>query len=352
MLRQFARAPEPDIEIVLVSPEPALVYSGMLPGVVAGHYSIGEAQIALTNLAARASARFVNDRVVALDLDARVATCAGGARESFDRLSLDVGSAPDKALMDGANRVQPVRPLMALLAGWERLQADAAAGRVRAIAIVGGGAGGVELLLAMEYRLTQALGARAPRFALVNDLPHLAPGHPLGVQRRLEALVAARAGLHLGSAAVALAPNGITLANGEQVTADRIIVATGAAAPEWLADAGLACDAKGFVRVDLHLQSTSHPFVFAAGDCASPAGGPVPKSGVYAVREGPPLAANLRRMARDLPLVPYRPQRGALALITTGGRHAIATRPPLWAEGDWVWRWKDRIDRRFVARYA
>ena len=352
VLLQFARTPEPSIEIVLASPEPELVYSGMLPGVVAGHYSIGEAQIALAKLAARAHARFVPDRVIALDLDAQLAICPGGALESFDVLSLDVGSAPDRALTDGMNRVQPVRPLTALLATWDRLQADAAADRVRAIAIIGGGAGGVELLLAMEYRLAQALGSRAPRLALVNDLPHLAPGHPIGVQRRLEALIAARADLHLGDAAAALAPDGIALASGKQIDADRIIVATGAAAPAWLADAGLDCDAKGFVRIDRHLQSTSHPFVFAAGDCASPAGGPLPKSGVYAVREGPPLATNLRHLARGLPLVPYRPQRSALALITTGGRHAIASRPPLWAEGDWVWRWKDRIDRRFVAQYA
>ena len=41
----------------------------------------------------------------------------------------------------------------------------------------------------------------------------------------------------------------------------------------------------------------------------------------------------------------------ALALITTGDRHAIATRGPFVAEGDWVWRWKDRIDRRFMAKY-
>jgi selenide,water dikinase len=351
VLRQFARVPEPGVEIVLVSPESALLYSGMLPGVVAGHYSIGEAQIALPPLAARARARFVHDRVVALDLDARVASCADGVREPFDILSLDVGAAPDRALTGDADRVQPVRPLTALLDAWERMQVDAAARRARTIAVIGGGAGGVELLLAMHHRLAQTLGLRAPRFALVTDLPHLLPDHPPGVQRRAEALIAARADLHLGSAAVAIVPDGAALANGTHVSADRIVMATGAAAPAWLADSGLACDAKGFVRIGSNLQSTSHSFVFAVGDCATPSERSLPKSGVYAVREGPPLALNLRRMARGLPPSPYRPQRSALALITTGGRRAIASRPPWWAEGDWVWRWKDWIDRRFVAHY-
>jgi selenide, water dikinase len=352
VLRQFARAPEPGVEIVLVSPESSLLYSGMLPGVLAGHYSIAEAQIALPPLATQARARFVRDRIVRLDLDARVAMCAGRALEPFDILSLDVGASPDRTLANGANRVQPVRPLTALLKAWEQMQADAAAAQLRKIAVVGGGAGGVELLLAMHYRLAQTLGSLAPRFALVTDLPHLVPGHPPGVQRRLETLIATRADLHLGSAAAAIAPDGVVLASGTHVTADHIVVATGAAAPAWLADSGLACDTKGFVRIDSHLQSISHRFVFAVGDCAAPPGGPLPKSGVYAVREGPPLAVNLGRMTRGLPLSPYRPQRNALALITTGGRHAIASRPPLWVEGDWVWRWKDRIDRRLVARYT
>lgn len=112
------------------------------------------------------------------------------------------------------------------------------------------------------------------------------------------------------------------------------------------------CDPRGFVRVDEHLRSPSHPCVFAAGDCATEDGHPRPKAGVFAVRQGPPLAANLRRAAHGQPLRRFVPQREALALITTGDRHAIATRGPFVAEGRWVWRWKDRIDRRFMAKYA
>ena len=48
----------------------------------------------------------------------------------------------------------------------------------------------------------------------------------------------------------------------------------------------------------------------------------------------------------------YVPQRHSLALIATGDRHAVASRGPFMIEGDWVWRWKDRIDRGFVAKYA
>jgi selenide,water dikinase len=158
--------------------------------------------------------------------------------------------------------------------------------------------------------------------------------------------------LHFDSPAVAVDPEAVHVGGGRRIAADRIVWATSAAAAPWLAAAGLACDGRGFVTVDAHLRSTSHPFVFAAGDCATQTAHPRPKSGVYAVRQGPPLAHNLRQAIDGDTLSTYVPQRRALALISTGDQHAIASWGGWAVEGDWVWRWKDWIDRRFIARYA
>jgi len=353
VLRRFALRPDPQVALTLVSPEPETAYSGMMPGLVAGLYTRAEAHIALPPLARWAGARFLTDRVEALDLHEKTAAMADGMREPFDFVSLDVGSAPDDRVAGARAHAIAVKPVAAFLAAWERMQMDAAGGTVRTIAVVGGGAAGVEVLLAMHARLAAALGAGAPRFALITDQPHVLPGHPPAVRARIGRILVARGVvLHFDSPAVAVEPGAVVVAHGRRIAADRIVWAVAAAAQPWLAASGLACDARGFVRVDEALRSPSHPFVFAAGDCATQAQHPRPKSGVFAVRQGPPLAGNLRRVARGAPTTAYIPQRRALALITTGGRHAIASWGPFVAQGPWVWRWKDRIDRRFMAKYV
>jgi selenide,water dikinase len=352
VLRRFALASEPAVDLVLVSPDTLTPYSGMLPEPVAGHYTLAESHVDLQALAQRADARFVRDRVVALDVAARQARLARGPAEPFDIVSIDIGSTPDASTDGVRGHAVGVKPVDGFLAAWEGIRRDAEAGAIRSIAVVGGGAGGVEILLAMQHRLRQACGDRAPAFALVSDQPRVLPLHAPAVGRRLTALLVARGvALHLGSRAVDVGAEGVRLASGAAVRADRVVWATSAAAAPWLAASGLACDERGFVRVNAFLQSVSSADVFASGDCAAQDGEPRPKSGVYAVRQGPPLAANLRRAVREEPLAPYVPQRDALALISTGDRHAIGTRGGLTVAGHWVWLWKDRIDRRFMAQY-
>src|SRR6185437_7468874 len=131
-----------------------------------------------------------------------------------------------------------------------------------------------------------------------------------------------------------------------------VLWATGVVAPAFLAASGLACDAAGCVVVRRSLRSASHRFVFAAGDCASIAGAARPKAGVWAVRAGAPLAANLRRAARGRPLRRWQPQSQALVILGLGDGRAIAWRNGIALEGALVWRWKDRIDRRWMRMYG
>lgn len=351
VLRRFAAGPPPDVELVLVSPHPHTPYSGMLPGLVAGRYAWADAHIDLDALAAAARARFLPTTVAALDAAARTIHLADGRVVGYDVLSLDTGSVPPRGVIRGADAFGvAVKPVDRFLAAWSDVLAESPA-RTRRIAVVGGGAGGVEIALAMDARLRR-LG-RGVNVMLVTGPDGLLPGHAAGARTRVEA-ACFRRGLQLlrGARVVACEADGLVLADGAHVVADWIVWTTGAAAPPWIAASGLATDAQGFVAVDACLRSTSHPAVFAAGDVASMVGAPRPKSGVQAVRQGPPLAENLRRALAGQSLRSYAPKSRTLALLATGDGRAIASWGRVAAGGRWVWRWKDRIDRRFMRRYG
>jgi selenide,water dikinase len=202
----------------------------------------------------------------------------------------------------------------------------------------------------MQYALR-----RAPwvRLTVVTDAPRILVSHSARAARVLERIFRERhIGLETNHRVTSVAAGLIKRDNAPPIAADYILWAAGAAAPAWLSASGLRTDSGGYVLVNEQLQSLSHPEVFAAGDAATMAGHPRPKSGVYAVRQGPPLARNLRRALSGEALVRYTPQRMALALISTGNRHAVASYAGLAVEGAWVWRWKDFVDRRFVAKYG
>lgn len=352
VLRQLGANPLPGVEITLISPDRHTPYSGMLPGLVAGHYTFDECHIDLAPLAQFAGARFLQISVAAIDPARRVITLEDAAQFTYDIASIDVGSTPPAQQIAGAREhAMAVKPVKHLLTAWDTLIARVRAGEVRSLAMVGGGAAGVEMLLAMQHRLTQ-LRLPALRYVLVTDTPQLLVQHARGVRATLtRSLARKRVEVHAATRITRIDPQTLVSENGQRIAADAIFLATGAAAPPWLMASGLALNPRQFLNINRHLQSTSHPEVFAAGDCATIEGQVYPKSGVYAVRQGPPLAQNLRRVLRGESLIDYTPQPRTLALISTGEQHAIASWGPLSCHGNWVWRWKDSIDRKFMAKY-
>ncbi len=329
VLRSLAREPLHGARFALVTPHARQVYSGMLPGVIAGHYRREEAEIDVARLAARAGAEFIEGAVTAFRAQQRTASLADGSELEFDCASLNAGSLADTGVPGSAEHALPVKPFERLL---ERL--DASAGRH--VAVIGGGAAGVELAMAVRHRGAQAsvYSERAP-FAGA-------------LAARIGAALRRQSVNFLAMPVTRLEAGVRTIAGPTEARYDQVVLASGAVPLPWLARSGLATDERGFARVDSTLRSISHPEVFAAGDCATLSPDPVPKSGVYSLRQGQALAQSLRRLVRGEPLAPYRPQRHALMLLTCGRRYAIAERGGWSAEGRWVWWWKDLIDRRWI----
>jgi selenide,water dikinase len=358
VLKSFGLQPAPGVRLTLVARDVETPYSGMLPGFIAGHYTRAECHIDLRPLARVAGTRLVHDEAIGLDLTGRRVLCRSGAAVAYDLLSLDIGSTPHLGAIPGAaEHATPLKPIDRLAQRWEGIveRVGGSEGRVRLLT-VGGGAAGVEVTLAMRHRLRRERRARGRDpdgvgFTLVTGAEMLA-GHNASVRRRFRNLLASRGVDVVENRAVESVEDGAVLcAGGARIAFDELIWATEAGAASWLPQTGLRLDAGGFIAVDATLRSVNDARVFAAGDVAANVAHPRPKAGVFAVRQGPPLADNLRRALAGQPLLPFVPQREFLSLISTGNRCAVASRGRLAAQGPLLWRLKDWIDRRWMRQY-
>lgn len=335
--------PLPGVRLTLISREPFTPYSGMLPGHVAGDYAWRDIHIDLGPLARFAGARFISSEVTAVDPDAGRLVLADQPPLRYDWLSVNTGAEPGMTDPVGV----PVKPIGRFLPRWREALAAARPGQ--RFVLVGGGAGGVELALAARRVLPDSVAVQ-----LLTDA--WLPGQNRRARRLLErALSAANVAVAQGFRVTEARREGeglvLMAADGRRCAADALFWVTGVAAPAWIRAAGFATDEAGFLAVDEHLRSLSHANVFAAGDVAALRGQARVKSGVFAVREGPVLADNVRRVLEGRRLRRFRAQRRFLTLIGTADGQAVASRGPFAAQGRWAWRWKQHIDRRFMRRF-
>jgi selenide,water dikinase len=350
VLRDLALNPDPGRSVTLVTPGQRLVYSGMMPGVIAGHYALADCQVDLAALAQRANAELLLSTASLVSPEDNEVACADGTALSYDVLSIDVGSHP---AIGGARGVERhailLRPLERALVGWNGVLERARAGAMRSLTIVGGGAGGIELALAMRHRFNAESLAHL-HVRVISEAAGAGLSQP-AMQKLDHRMKRADVEYRSGMAVKEVGEGFVRLDGGLEFATDAVFWATGAAAQDWLRDSGFATDKRGFLLTNLNMQSVRFANVFAAGDCATVEGHEMPKAGVFAVRAAPVLASNLRAALAGAPLVPHVPKARYLALVSTGRKHAVAA----WGEhawqGRWVWHWKDRIDRAFVERY-
>lgn len=350
VLRNFAMRPLPGVRLTLVNPGPTAPYSGMLPGHVAGHYARETLDIDLVQLARAAGARLVVDTVSGLDPTARIARTEAGRVLPYDIASVDVGITARMPDLPGfSEHGLPAKPLGRFADRW----AQVCAGRgPLSIAILGGGVAGAELAMAAAHRMAGL--ERDVHIALIDRGRILGSVTPGARRRLIDGLTRWRIELVEKAHVREVTADAVHLEDGRRIASDLTIGAAGAMPHPWLAETGLETEG-GYLRVDRFLR-TSDPAVYAVGDCAHFSADPRPKAGVYAVRAAPVLAHNLRADLTGSARKPFAPQRDFLKLVTLGDKRAIAERSGLalggWGgAGPWIWRWKDRIDQRFMDRF-
>lgn len=343
----------PECDLVVCTGEPYHVYSGMVPGWLGGRYAADEVFLPVGPLVKAAGATWRQAHVADLDPVARTVTLADGSTEPYDLCSVAVGSIPTGLDLPGAREhAVPLKPLDNIRQIVLRLEALAASGGGNVV-VVGGGVAGVEIAFGVAARLKLLGAGDRVTVRLVGREPRPAMDRGTRVIRRVQrALVRNGITYMPNTEVVAITPSSVETAVGT-LPADLVIWATGPAAPPWLSQTGLKTDERGFLLVDDHLRSIGMPDVLAAGDCATlDSHRGTDKAGVYAVRMGPRLVELIQHALGGAPLPkPYTPQRNWLALLNTGDGRAIASRNGFALEGEWAMKWKDRIDREFMARF-
>ena len=352
VIKQFGMKPIANTRITLISEQTLTPYSGMLPGFVAGHYSYLDTHIDLNRLCQWANVRFLQGRVTGIDVDEKTIHIESRASISYDNLSIDIGSTPDLSVPGASEYAVGVKPVSHFGELWNNLLQTSATESEGTWGVVGAGAGGVELVLAMAHRLRDHTSLK---FHLVFSGSQVLPGYPEKLVRRVEAALAENnITLHPDFRVSAVKEHGLISTDGREIALSKSIWCTGAAAADWLADTGLDVSERGFISVNSYLQSVSHSNVFAVGDCSDMLTDPRPKAGVYAVRQAPFLADNLRiacdESGRSKSFRPLKLQTDFLSLLSLGERNAVGCRNGWVGSGRWVWKLKDSIDCKFMRK--
>eukprot|EP00301_Raphidiophrys_heterophryoidea_P026159 c8961_g1_i1.p1 GENE.c8961_g1_i1~~c8961_g1_i1.p1 ORF type:complete len:790 (-),score=194.73 c8961_g1_i1:83-2452(-) len=364
VMKMLAMNPMPGVRITVISRDVESPYSGMIPGHVAGFYTREECHIDVSRVARLAGAVFVHAMATGIDTVAQVVHVNDGRPPiEYDVLSIDIGITPKSDPTIHSSRITPVKPIDGFSGRWETIrQRVLAANSLHPlqIAVVGGGAGGVELCLSMQARLRRDIQAqsRVPeacfKFILFSRTQKLLPTHAPRVGRIFGEILRTRnVEVHLNCDIVGVQDDKLVSSTGASFQFDECLWCTQAHAQEWLRSTGIQLTGDGFVAVNQYIQSPSHPNIFAAGDVATSLTHPRPKAGVFAVRQAPFLLENIRRYLTNQPLKTFVPQTQFLCLIGTGDPETcVLSRGSLAISGPYVWKMKDWIDRKWMAMYT
>ncbi|HSS77012.1 MAG TPA: FAD-dependent oxidoreductase [Thermoanaerobaculia bacterium] len=356
ILRRLILEPLRDVALTVVSVSPLHHYSGMVPGYLQGTYREDEIAVRIPDLVARAEGQFLCGRAVALRPDRQVVHVQTSPAETvevpWDLVSFAVGS--NTAGIDApeiATEAQRIKPLERVAALQDRLRELARGGGTIPAVVVGGGAAGVEVALAMASALEKE-GA-AHRLTIAEGGKEILPGYRRRFRQRARDILHQRGIVALtGARITAVRPDSAATEDGTRIPSKLTVWLTGAVSWPLFLSSGLPLDDRGFLLTGDSLSSVDDPRIFAAGDCGTLASHPItPKAGVYAVREGPVLWQSLKAAVEGGQPPRYAPQSGFLSILNTGDGRALLDYKGIVSHSRWAWQLKDRIDRRFMRRH-
>jgi selenide,water dikinase len=233
VLRKWAMNPLPGVRITLISPQAMTPYSGMLPGLIAGHYSFEQTHIDLVKLSLWANIRFIQDSVTAIDVQSSTLALKNRPDIEFDAVSIDIGSTPNQQIEGTAEFTTAVKPISEFYQRWQLIQQQAQQGKIKSLAVVGGGAGSVEVIMAIAFKLKQF--NQAIQYHLITAAEDVLPGYNRAVRNRVkQQLQEYNITIYSSTRVASVEQAMIHCQNGDAILADEIIWCTHASGSSWL----------------------------------------------------------------------------------------------------------------------
>lgn len=343
-----------DYKLVLISSESHTSYSGMAPGLISGHYAFDDCHVDLKKLCERYDYRFIQQSVCKISsTDQEIHT--DGNIYQYDIASINTGSISNSESAIGVKEwAIPVKPIKNLVSNIEKFLTRVGCSTknsIYKISVIGGGAASIEVLLALQYQ-AKSRGYNNLQYCLITAAKDILETHSLSVRRRFHRILHLRGiTTHYNAPVTEVRQDCIKTKTENVIPSDFTIWATGASPARWPKLSGLPTTKDGYIKTDKFLLVKDINNLFATGDVASIECLTYPKSGVYAVKQASVLETNISNKLRGIPLKPYIPQKKSLALISTGDKNAVASKNIICASGQWVWKWKDHIDRKFIKKF-
>jgi selenide,water dikinase len=352
-------------EVTVVAPHALQLYSAMVPGVLAGRYALEDVTVDLRALTRRINGQFREAAVERIEAATRRVLLNDATSLPYDVASVAIGGVPAGRDIPGARAharfIKPVDRVCELQAALDRA-AEAAGPEPIQVVVVGAGAAGVEVALAVRTRLDRH-GASRAIISLMDSTHTVLRDRSQAVQEEAERVLRqAEITIRLSTAVEEVGPNHVRVTGGRVVPADLVIWAAGIEAPPVFRASGLPIDSRGFLLVDDTLAVDGCPGLYGAGDAVSLASHPrTSKAGVHAMRQGRVLAHNIAAaMRRDgtgrsgAPGVRpsfYAPQPRPLTLLNAGDGRAIVSYAGFATTARWAMILKHLLDRRFLRRF-
>jgi len=354
VIHQWTRSPIPNYKLVAISQYPSATYSGMLPGVLSGQFGSAEMEIDLSRLLNRSHGELILDDVQKLHFDTQTLHFTKRSPIPFAILSIGVGSMPAGLPLNHSGLVVPTKPMQTFIdridQRFETLM-NRATSPIR-IAIVGGGAAAIEIVLCLQQRIHLLHPSTRCEFSIVTQAARIGNGLKSSTVRKLEKILANRhITVHCGTQVQSVTSNSIQTVDGKEIEVDLAIWSTHAVAPPIISRLGLPTDERGFVLTEPTLQSIGHENIFAVGDSGTIQTAPCPKAGVYAVRQSPVLWNNIRALIERKPLRRFIPQHDFLKLLNTGDQKALLEYKSISIHAKWCWWLKRWIDKSFITPF-